>query len=110
MIQELLTPNQVGCNFGAPDNGFCGFDLAEERTDVAELVMSPVLQQACCLRGNLPLADRELPPSVHQLATSLIRDVSSYCWSVVESPLPSSRRFSSLCFASARRLNAWERA
>ena len=68
VIQEFFTPNQVGCNLGEPDNGFCSFDLAEERTDVAERVMSPVPQQACCLRRNLPLADRELPPRIHQLA------------------------------------------
>jgi len=35
-----------GADFGEPDGGFDGFDLAEEGADAAELVAAPVLEEA----------------------------------------------------------------
>jgi len=51
-----------------PDGGFHRFHLAEEGPDVAELVLSPVLQQAGCLGRDLPLMGlRQTAPLVHLL-------------------------------------------
>ena len=42
-------------DLGQPDGGFDGFDLAEEGPDAVEVVMPPVLEQACGFRRYLPV-------------------------------------------------------
>ena len=42
---------QLRGDLGQPDRGFNRFDLAEERPDVAELVMPPVLEQTLRFRA-----------------------------------------------------------
>ena len=64
VAQESLAVGAPGCRFGEPDEGFHGFDLAEEGTDIAEGVVSPVMQQAGGFGGNLPLAAVEFAPAV----------------------------------------------
>ena len=46
---------QLRRDLGQPDGGFDRFDLAEERADVAELVMPPVLEQARGFGRDLPV-------------------------------------------------------
>src|SRR5437899_1791630 len=60
-------------DFGEPDRRFHCFDLAEERSHAAELVMSPVLEQSCRLGRDLPLACRQIAPCV-DLRANLIDD------------------------------------
>ena len=52
-------------NFHEPDGGLNCFDLAEERTLIAESMLSPVLEQPLCLRCHLPLMRMQTAPSVH---------------------------------------------
>ena len=57
---------RVRRHLGEPDDGLYRFDLAEERTDVAESVAPPVLQQPSSLRRHLPPARvRDVAPPVH---------------------------------------------
>jgi len=44
-----------GCNLGQPDCCFDCFQLTEEGSDTAELVMPPVLEQACGFGGYAPV-------------------------------------------------------
>src|ERR1035441_4439423 len=56
-------------DFGEPDGGFNGFDLAEERFYAGERVLAPVLEQAGGFGGDVPLVGiGQLPPLVHILA------------------------------------------
>ena len=74
MVEESLAALGLGCDLGQPDGRFHRLDLAEERANVAELVMPPVLEQACRLWRNLPLGGiRQGPPLVHVL-TQLVDD------------------------------------
>ena len=45
VAQEPLAVDAPGCRFGEPDEGFHGFDLAEEEADIAEWMVSPVVQE-----------------------------------------------------------------
>ena len=42
-------------NLGQPNRGLDGLDLAEERTDAAEIVMPPMLEQSRGFRCYLPV-------------------------------------------------------
>src|SRR6266849_5638509 len=52
-------------DFGEPDRRFDRLDLTEKRSDPAELVMPPVLEQSCRLGCDLPLAYRQIAPRVY---------------------------------------------
>ena len=57
---------EARCDFGEPDGGLDGLDLAEEGPDPGEFVSAPVLEQACRLRRHLPLSGiRDRSPLVH---------------------------------------------
>ena len=61
-------------DLGQPDGGLDRLDLAEERTDAAELVMPPVLEEARRLRRHLPLVRiGQGTPRVH-VAADLVDD------------------------------------
>jgi hypothetical protein len=55
VIENVLVLLDLGSNLGKPDRGLHRFHLTEEWADVVELVMAPMLQQADCLRRDLPL-------------------------------------------------------
>ena len=56
VVEEcLLLLSELGGHFGEPDDRLDRLDLAEERPDVLELMMPPVLQQAGGFRGDLPV-------------------------------------------------------
>ena len=63
LVVRLLQPldelppvaSGAGSYLGQPDHGLHRLDLAEEWTDVAELVMAPMMEQASGLRCNPPL-------------------------------------------------------
>jgi hypothetical protein len=55
VIEDALALLGLGRNLGQPDRRLRGLHLTEERADVVELVMTPVLQQAGGLRRDLPL-------------------------------------------------------
>ena len=58
-----------GADLGQPDRGFHRLDLAEKRTDAAELVMPPVLQQARGFWCDAPVVGAlDAAPLVHLLA------------------------------------------
>ena len=46
----------MGRNLGQPDGRFHCLHLAEEGTEAAELMMSPVLEKSGCFWSYLPLA------------------------------------------------------
>lgn len=73
MLQEGLTHlADLRSNFGQPDCGLDSFDLAEERPDAVELVMSPVLEQPGGLRGDAPVVGvLELSPSIDLFADGI---------------------------------------
>ena len=75
LLQPLHEPAPVaagaGGYLGQPDHGLHRLHLAEEGTQVAELVMAPVLQQAGGLRGNPPLGARQPAPLAHAVAHAL---------------------------------------
>ena len=52
-------------DLGQPDRRLDGLDLAEERADVAEVVLTPVLQQARRLRRDIPLRLGRGAPDVY---------------------------------------------
>ena len=52
-------------DLGQPDRRLDGLDLAEERADVAEVVLAPVLQQARRLGRNVPLRLGRGSPDVY---------------------------------------------
>ena len=59
-------------DLGQPDRRFDRLDLAEERTDAAELVVPPVLKQAGRFGRDLPMIGvGQAPPCVHVLAHSI---------------------------------------
>ena len=61
----------VGGYLGEPDHRLHRLHLAEERTQVAELVVAPMLEQAGGLRGNPPPGARQPAPLVHAVAHAL---------------------------------------
>lgn len=68
MVQQALSSSLRLCRFGQPNNGFHRLHLAEERTDTAKIVVSPMLEQASRLGSDLPLVWMQSPPLVHMLA------------------------------------------
>ena len=69
MVEEVPAGSRAGGDFGEPDGGLRGFELAEEGADAAEVVVPPVPEQAGRLRGHLPLGRvRQLAPAVDLLA------------------------------------------
>ncbi|MCY1377429.1 hypothetical protein D9M69_650020 [compost metagenome] len=58
MFQQFFTRLGQGGDFGEPNRRFDSLDLAEEWAHAMKVVMPPMLEQACCLGGDLPLADR----------------------------------------------------
>src|SRR6266545_4200278 len=60
-------------DFGEPDRRFDGLDLTEERSNAAELVIPPVVEESCRFRSYLPLACRQIAPRV-DLPTNFIDD------------------------------------
>ena len=61
----------AGGNLGQPDHRLYRFDLTEERTDVAELVVPPVVQQPRGLGGDPPLGAGQPAPLVYAVAHAL---------------------------------------
>src|SRR5581483_11245058 len=66
--KAFASPHRLWSYLDQPDGSFHCLYLAEEGPDVVELVMSPVLEQASGLRGDLPLVRMQRPPLVHVLA------------------------------------------
>ena len=61
----------AGGYLGQPDHGLHRLDLAEEWTDVAELVVAPMMQQAGGLRRNPPPGTGQPAPLVHAVTHAL---------------------------------------
>ena len=61
----------AGGNLGQPDHGLYRFDLTEERADVAELVVPPVVEQPRGLRRDPPLGARQPAPCADAVAHAL---------------------------------------
>ena len=60
---------EVRRDFGQPNRGFDGFDLTKERTDAAERVVPPMLEQARRFRADLPLGRfTQGSPCIHVLS------------------------------------------
>ncbi len=55
MINYTLAPARLRSDLSEPDRGFRCLHLAEERTDPAEFVMAPMLEEPGRLRRDLPL-------------------------------------------------------
>ena len=55
VLKDPLALLRIGRDLGEPDGGFHGLDLAEERTDAAEFVIAPMVEQAGGFRRHLPL-------------------------------------------------------
>ncbi len=53
--EDTFGGGALGGNFGQPDGGFGGFDLAEKGPQIGELVVTPVLEEAGGGRGDAPL-------------------------------------------------------
>jgi len=68
MFQQSLTGLRLRRYLAEPYGGFDRLNLAEEWADVAELVMSPVLQQASGFGRYLPVRRRQAAPLVYVLA------------------------------------------
>ena len=73
VVEQSFARRQMRRDFGKPDRRFDRLDLTEERTDAAELVMSPVLEKSRRLRRHLPLAGRQVAPRV-DLPAHLVDD------------------------------------
>lgn len=74
MVKKSLPGSGLGRDFGQPDGGLHCFYLAEKGAKTAEVVVPPVVEQARCLRGDLPLIGiGQEPPGVH-VTTHLIDD------------------------------------
>ena len=55
-----------------PNGRFDGLNLAEERADAAELVVPPVLKQACRLRRDMPVVRvGQAPPFIYLIANRI---------------------------------------
>ena len=85
------------------------FDLTEERADIAELVMTPMLKQARGFGRDLPLAGSGSSPLIHFCARRLMIEVGSYCCFWVERPLPSSKTISCCSAGPLRFFGFWNR-
>ena len=60
---------QLRGDLGQPNGGFHGFDLTKERPNIAELVMTPVLEETLGIGRDLPIVGvREAAPLVHVMA------------------------------------------
>src|SRR5205085_2922362 len=56
VLQEALTSlSEFWCDLGKPYGSFSRLDLAEKGPSSAELVMAPVLKQACRFRCHSPI-------------------------------------------------------
>ena len=75
IFQEGFAVRCFQSNFGEPDGGFHGFDLAEEGPDGVEVVMPPVLEKAGGFGYDLPIAwILAIAPQLHVVA-QLLDDV-----------------------------------
>lgn len=54
--EPLTVLAELRCDFGEPDDRLDSLDLTEEGTDVFELVVPPVLQEAGGLRSHVPMS------------------------------------------------------
>ena len=73
MLQEPLSViTCLGRNLREPDRRFYSFNLAEKRTNAADLVVPPVLEKTRRLGCDLPLVGvRDPPPAVDLLADTV---------------------------------------
>ena len=55
VLPEFRVPLLAARDFGQPDDRLDGFDLAKERPDGLEIVVSPVVQQPGGRRGHVPV-------------------------------------------------------
>ena len=62
---------EARCDFGQPDDGFRGFDLAEEGAEAVRLAGAPVLEEVGRFRRDAPLFLRECPPVADVMADAL---------------------------------------
>ena len=69
----------LGGYLGEPDDGLDRLDLTEERPDVAESVMPPVLEQSLRLGGDPPPVRVRLPAPFVNLATDAVDDFGVLC-------------------------------
>ena len=66
ILLELFILRLFRRDFGEPDGGLHGLDLAEERAQAVEFVVPPMLEQAGGFRGDAPvLGIGDFPPGVH---------------------------------------------
>ena len=72
--ERLLLLAQVRSHLREPDHGLGGFDLTEERTEVAELVVAPVFEQALRLRSDVPLRGVRLIAPLRDVVANLVDD------------------------------------
>jgi hypothetical protein len=68
----------VGRDFDEPDRGLDRLDLAEG-LEFLELMMTPVLEQPCGLRRNLPLVKVRQPAPGRDMAANFIDDLGRRC-------------------------------
>ena len=69
MVEQSFAALEVRRHFGQPNRGFDGFDLTKERTDAAERVVPPMLEEARRFRADLPMGGvGQGPPCIHVLA------------------------------------------
>src|SRR5271157_5311630 len=74
MIKQALPVLGLGCDLGEPYCGFRRLHLTKERTDAAEFVMPPMLQEPSGFRRDPPLIGiGQATPRVH-VSTDFIDD------------------------------------
>ena len=71
VLQYVLPRRRLRRDLGQPDGRFNRLDLTEERANVVELVVPPMLQQPRCFRRDLPCWSRQASPLVHFLANPI---------------------------------------
>ena len=62
---------QLRGHLGHPDGGFHRLDLAEERPNAAELMVTPVVKQAGRFLRDPPLRLGKFPPAIHLLSYAI---------------------------------------
>src|SRR6266567_7979489 len=55
MVKQALSVSGLGCDLSEPDRSLGRLHLAEERTDLAEFILAPMLEESSRLRRDLPL-------------------------------------------------------
>ena len=68
VVEDFFPRARLRRHLNQPDGGLDRFDLAEERADAFEIMVSPMLQQSSRFRGHLPLAWGKRPPAVDLIA------------------------------------------